>query len=137
MSLTRSIAAGLAYFGIIFALGFVLGTLRVLVIIPRIGEVAAVSLEVPVVVAVSWVVARWCVARFAVGPGAAERGIMGAVAFAVLMLAELALATLLFGQSVAQHVAAYARLAGAIGLAGQIVFALIPSLQRPRGPEVI
>lgn len=132
----RSFAAGLGYFAIVFGVGFVLGAIRVLVVIPRIGELAAVSVEVPVMIIVSWLAARWCIARFGVGPGAADRIAMGTIAFALVMLAELALATLLFGQSAAQHFAGYVRLAGTIGLGGQVVFGLIPWLSRPRGSAV-
>ena len=66
--MTQTIKAATAYFAIVFGIGFVLGTARVLVIIPRIGELAAVLLEVPVMLATSWFAARWCIARFAVAP---------------------------------------------------------------------
>lgn len=126
------IKAALSYFALVFGLGFVLGTARVLVIIPRIGATAAVLLELPVMLAASWVVAGWCIRRFAIPPRASARLAMGAVAFAVLMVAELLLATLLFGQTAAQHFAAYRHVPGALGLAGQLGFAAIPALRRLR-----
>jgi hypothetical protein len=51
---------------------------------------------------------------------------MGLIAFALLMLAELALAQLLAGQSARQWVEGLTNPAGALGLAGQVGFALMP-----------
>ena len=63
-SLTRAAWAGLAYFGIVFATGFALGTLRVLAVTPRLGENAAVLLELPIILTLSWVACRWLISRF-------------------------------------------------------------------------
>ncbi len=121
--------AGLAYFAAVFAAGFVLGTLRVMVVVPALGEVAAVLLELPVMLALSWVACRWLIARFRVAARPAERLAMGGVAFAVLMLAEAGLAILGFGQSLAGYLSALTGLPGAIGLAGQVAFAAMPLVQ--------
>ena len=52
------IAAALRYFGIIFALGFVLGTIRTLWLAPIVGTVGAVLIELPIMLIASWLVAR-------------------------------------------------------------------------------
>ena len=130
--MTQTIKAATAYFAIVFGIGFVLGTARVLVIIPRIGELAAVLLEVPVMLATSWFAARWCIARFAVARNAAPRLAMGFTAFALVMVAELVLSVLLFGRTPAQHFAAYRHMTAGLGLAAQLAFALFPWLQRAR-----
>ena len=57
---------------------------------------------------------------------------MAGLAFTVLMLMELATA-LAFGQTVAQFLSAMTTPAGALGLAGQIGFALIPLFRQARG----
>ena len=44
----RALIAGTAFFLALFALGFVLGTLRVVFVAPRFGELAATFAEVPV-----------------------------------------------------------------------------------------
>ena len=54
--LLRAAAAGDAYFALVFAAGFLLGSIRVLIIIPRSGEAVVVGLELPIMLAVSWIV---------------------------------------------------------------------------------
>ncbi len=57
---------------------------------------------------------------------------MGGGAFLLLMAAELGLAMTAFDRTVAEHVRSYQSLSAIVGLAGQIVFAFIPLLQRHR-----
>ncbi|HSF62739.1 MAG TPA: hypothetical protein VLA78_00005 [Paracoccaceae bacterium] len=125
------LTAALAYFALVFAAGFALGTARVLLLAPRLGETGAVALELPVMIALSWLSASWVLRRRPLPPGA-PRLAMGAVAFALLMGAEAALAVLAFGQTPAAWAAALATPPGALGLAGQILFALIPWLHGRR-----
>jgi hypothetical protein len=124
-----ALKAGLTYFLVVFAAGFLLGTVRVLAIVPRLGETAAVVLELPLMLGVSWVASRRLVGRFEVPPTIQARVVMGAVAFALLMAAELGVAILAFGRTAAEHAASYASARGALGLAAQIGFALLPLLQ--------
>ena len=61
---------------------------------------------------------------------AAARLWMGIWAFGLLMVAEYVLATNLMGARPSSYFSHWATPAGAIGLAGQIAFALIPFVQR-------
>lgn len=121
--------AGAAYFATVFALGFVLGTLRVLWLVPMVGETNAVLAEQPVMLIASWFAAGWLVGRYRL-VAVRERAIMGVVAFSLLMLAEVTLASLLFGQSPAAWLNSIFAMPGIIGLAGQTLFALMPLLVR-------
>lgn len=121
--------AGVVYFLIVFAAGFALGTLRVLVVIPRLGELAAVALELPAMLAASWFAAAWVTRSFAVPARRGPRLTMGAVAFAVLMLAEFALAVFAFGRTPSAYAETFRTASGLLGLSGQILFALCPVLQ--------
>ena len=129
---TAPIAAAV-YFALIFGLGFVLGAIRVLLIAPLIGPVAAVFLEAPIMLAASWAAARWTAAILKVRPRGRERLIMGAGAFALIMAAEPALAVLVFKQTPAAYLAALGRPEGLIGLGMQALFGVIPYLQRAKG----
>ena len=130
--MTGTVFAGWVYFAIIFALGFILGVVRVMISAPRLGETTAVLLEVPVILAASWFTARWLVRACSVPAQTRDRLIMGFVAFALTMLAELALSVGLFGRSLPEHFAIYAHGVGLAGLIAQILFALFPVLQLKR-----
>jgi hypothetical protein len=115
------------YFGIVFVIAFGLGVLRVTILAPQFGTLTAVALEVPVILAICWTVAGW-IARWWSRPQLQQLA-MGLLAFAMLITAEIALSTLLLGQSLRQFLVAIATAPGAMGLAGQIGFALIPALR--------
>lgn len=127
----RPLWAGAAYFVLVFACGFALGTVRVLLVAPAVGELAAVLLEAPVILAIAWLASGWLVKRMAPPPGPGERLLTGVIAFACLMGAELALTVLAFGGRATDMVAGWATPAGAVGLASQIAFAFFPLAQRP------
>ena len=84
--------------------------------------------EAPIMLAASWFVCRWCIDRLDVRRTVPARSFMGLVAFLVLMSAEVGLGAV-FGRSIAEQLAAYGSLAGAIGLAAQVVFAIFPIIQ--------
>jgi hypothetical protein len=126
------LVAGAAYFGIVFAIGFVLGVLRTVAIVPWAGPVVAVAIELPVILVAAWWVCRWLTRRLAVPAAAAPRWAMGGVALALLLLAEWGLSLGLGGRSTAEHLALYAETAHQLGLAGQLVFAAWPWLQGRR-----
>ena len=129
MRIVAVAAAGAAYFALAFAAGFLLGSARVLLLAPRIGETMAVLAELPVMLALCWIIARWSIARFDIAPRPAPRLAMGAIAFVLLMLAEFAVSTLGFGRTAVGHFARYADGAALLGLAGQILFALFPAIR--------
>ena len=128
--------AALAYALLVFLAGCVLGAIRVLLVLPRLGAAAAVALEVPLILALSWALCHSCSRRFAVMPQPRLRLQMGVAAFLLLMLAELLL-SLALGNGLAQHFRSYRSPDGVIGLAAQLSFALFPLLQaaEQRGAE--
>lgn len=127
--MNNPLRAGATYFAVIFALGFVLGTIRVLVLLPRVGETTAVLLEGPLILTASWFACRFLIKTFRVAPAFAARLLMGASALALLLFAEFGLGVYGFNRSVAEHFAHYATTPGALGLAGQVVFGLFPIMQ--------
>ena len=120
--------AGALYAIVVFSIGFILGTIRVLLLVMHLGETAAVIVEVPIMLAASWPVCRWCVQRLDVRRTVPARSLMGVVAFLVLMSAEFGLGTV-FGRSPVNQIAAYKSPPGAIGLAAQLIFAMFPLIQ--------
>lgn len=124
--MSQTLIAGVWYFVIVFAIGFALGTLRTLFLVPRLGETIAVLIEIPIMVAASYFVALWLVDRFLVPAQVDARMTMGLIAFVLLMLAELTLSTTLMGRSLSEHFEHYRTMGGLLGLGGQILFALMP-----------
>lgn len=126
----RAAAAGFLYFALVFAVGAVLGVARRSGIDAGLGATAAVLVELPLMIAASWYLCRWIVGGLAVPEDIASRLLMGGLAFALLMAAELALTLFALGGTFASHLAAYRTPAALAGLAGQLAFALIPLAAR-------
>lgn len=120
------VRTAIAYFSIVFAFAFAMGVARTLVIAPRIGAAAAVLLEVPILLAASWVIARRLLRdRDLALPQRIE---VGAIAFVLTMASEAVLSGLMRGQNVDQWAATVATPIGLVGLAGQLGFGAIPAL---------
>ncbi|KFG68209.1 hypothetical protein [Microvirga sp. BSC39] len=128
----KAVIAGILYCAIVFALGFVLGTIRVLLVAPHLGETGAVLIELPIMLAASWAACGWVLRRLRVGSGLGERFAVGGVAFALLMMAELCVSVLAFGRTPAEHLATYRSASALLGLAAQLVFAAMPLLRRTK-----
>ncbi|EXI92322.1 MAG: hypothetical protein AW12_00681 [Candidatus Accumulibacter sp. BA-94] len=123
----KALQAGCTYFAGVFAVGFLLGVLRTLVLVPRVGETVAVLIELPVILGASWLICRRILRQASLSRAAAV--VMGASAFALLMITELSISMLLANWSLAAHLALYAESAHRLGLAGQLAFALFPLVQ--------
>ena len=117
----KGLRAALLYWALVFAVGFVLGAVRTLWLAPQVGALAAVAIELPLMLAASWLVARRLIRLLGLTTPA-EALIMGFAALALLLGSEAALA----GQGPGQWAAGLATPPGALGLAGQVLFALIP-----------
>jgi hypothetical protein len=127
--LLDSLKAGALYFVIVFVAGFVLGAVRVLAVVPMLGELNAVLVELPIILTVSWISCRRVIDRFRVESSVVSRLVMGALAFNLLIIAEVGLGVLVFGRSLSEATSRMQALPGVVGLAGQIAFALFPLAQ--------
>ena len=131
------ILAGIAYFALAFALGFLLGTARTLFVqnVPGASRLLGVLIELPIMLSASWFLCRAAICRFAVAPTVTARAAMGGLAFVLLMLAESLVGALLFSRTPGQDIALYRDASYALGLAAQIVFALMPLMQLEQGKK--
>ena len=127
--MTSALKAGLSYFAAVFAAGFLLGVARTLLIAPRTGDLAAVALELPLILAVSWVACGWAVRRHDVAGKSGARLVMAVTSFILLMAAELAVSTLIAGRGLDQHFALYRTAPVLLGLCGQLVYAALPLIR--------
>ena len=120
--------AGLLYFATVFAVGFVLGVLRVLWAVPRFGPRGAELIEMPLMLVATILAALWVVRRLAVPPGTWTRLCMGLVALGFLLLTELSVVLQLRGLSVEEYLANRDPLSGTVYLLMLGLFAAMPWL---------
>lgn len=128
MKLPGWIAAAVLYFLIVFVAGFLLGTLRVLVLESEMGRENAVLAELPIMLAISFLVCRLLIAKFDVPARVVARLAMGGLAFTLLVAAEIALAVAIGGQPFADAASMLFAKENFPGLAGQAIFGLLPPL---------
>lgn len=122
----RALTSASVYFLALFALGFVLGTIRVMFVVPRYGELIATSAEVPVMLMAALFACRWAIRRWRVPPSLVIRWAMVLWFLALLFAFETVLGAMLFGRSVAEQWVLFASPAGLVGLSAQIIAALLP-----------
>jgi hypothetical protein len=109
-----------------FAAGFLLGLLREFWWAPRYDAAVFLALEVPVLLLVCWMLSTRLVTNHGIRSGR-DRLLMGLLALALLMLAEICL-LMVTGRSPRDWVSGWSTPGGAFGLAGQILFGLLPWL---------
>lgn len=122
----RALLAGTAYFVSLFALGFALGAVRVLLLAPNVGPFAARLIEAPLMLIAAWFLCRWAIRGWRAPGSYGARWAMALWFFALLAAFETALGAGLFGRSPAQQLADLLTPAGLLGLTLQIIAALLP-----------
>jgi hypothetical protein len=124
--------AGALYFAIAFGSGFVLGTIRVLWVVPRVGERTAELIETPIMLVVVVLAARWVARRFTLASTLTTGLGVGCVALGLLLAAELTMVLWLRGLTLGEYVASRDPVAGAVYLVMLGVFAIMPLLAARR-----
>jgi hypothetical protein len=109
-------------------LGFALGTIRVIFIAPRFGQLAAIFAEVPIMLVAAFFVCRWAVGHWQVPGTIAIRWAMVVWFLALLFTFETLLGAALFGRTVADQWGTLATPPGLLGLSAQLISALLPVL---------
>ena len=120
--------AGVLYFAAVFWAGFVLGPLRILWVVPRLGTRVAELLEAPIMFVITIVAARWIVRRLAVPPTTSSRLGMGGIALSLMLVAEFTLVLWLRGLSIREYLAGRDPVAGTVYYLMLGAFAVMPLL---------
>jgi hypothetical protein len=128
----RSFKPAVLYFALVLGTGFVLGMVRVPFLVPRLGERYAELLEMPFMFVAIVLAARYVVRRFDLPARLSVRLQVGFAALAMSVLAELLLATVLQGRSLAQFIASRDPVSGSVYLVMLLLFALMPAILRRR-----
>jgi hypothetical protein len=120
--------AGLLYFGLVFGAGFFLGTIRILLVVPRFGTRIAELIETPIMLVVTIVAAKWIVRRFDVPYTLSMRLGMGCIALGFMLLAEFTLMLRLRGLSISEYLASRDPVSGTVYYIMLGAFAIMPLL---------
>ncbi len=119
--------SGVTYFALVFGAGFLLGSIRVPFLVPRLGVRTSELLEAPLMLAAVILGARFILHRFDL-PTAASRLAAGGLALGLMLLAELGVAFTLQGRSMATLFRGRDPISGSVYLVSLLLFALMPFL---------
>ena len=127
--------AAVLYFLLVFGAGFVLGTVRVLLLVPLLGERTAELLEMPLMLIVTVVAARWIIRQKMDDHRLPATLAVGFIALGILLIAELVVGMRLRGMSTAEVFLDRDPVSGAAYYASLVFFAAMPAiLTRCRHP---
>jgi len=124
--------AGMLYFVFVFGAGFLLGPIRILWVVPRLGTRVAELLEAPIMFVITIVAARWIVRRLAVPSTASSRLSMGGIALGLMLIAEFTLVLWLRGLSIREYLAGRDPVAATAYYVTLGVFGVMPLLAARR-----
>lgn len=122
----RTLKAALLYFAIVFGVGFVLGTIRTLWIVPRVGTRAAELMETPIMFVVIIMAAQVTIRKFLASAPRTTRLAMGGIALVLMLVAEFGLVLWLRGISIRQYLATRDPISGTAYYLMLAVFAVMP-----------
>jgi hypothetical protein len=134
--MARILRAGALYFGMVFAVGFALGLVRVLWMVPQFGVRAAELIEAPFMLTATFLAARWTVRRLAPPNTAWARLQVGVIALMLLLAVEFTLVLWVRGLSFREYLDSRDPVAGTVYLLLLAVFAVMPALLRPVGKTI-
>lgn len=131
----KALKEGAAYFVLVFSVGFVLGTIRTVWLVPRVGTRIAELLETPIMLVVTFLAARWVVRRFRVPPAPLRRLGVGLAALMLMLAAEFGLVLLrLRGLTLSEYWAGRDRVAEVVFRLSLALLAVMPVIVA-RGPR--
>jgi len=118
--------AGVLYFALVFAAGFVLGTIRTLWAVPRFGVRTAELMEAPIMFGVSILAARWVVQHVGIPPLWPRRLAVGCIALGLMLLVEFSFVLWIRGMTIRGYFESRDPVSGAVYFATLGAFAVIP-----------
>jgi hypothetical protein len=119
---------GTIYFLLVFGAGFVLGTIRVLLIVPHVGDRAAELLEMPLMLLATVLAARWITRRFSEPRTSMSRLAIGGIALSLMLAAEIAVGIGLRGLTAAEVILNRDPVSGTAYYLSLLLFAAMPWL---------
>lgn len=124
----RLLKPALLYFLIVFGVGFILGPIRVLWLVPRVGERTAELLELPLMLVAIILAAGWINRRFAELDSPISKLSVGMIAFVMVLSAEFIVGMTLRGLSLTQIILDRDPVSGTAYYSSLLLLALMPWL---------
>jgi hypothetical protein len=121
----RILRAAVLYFAIVFGVGFVLGTIRTVLVVPRVGVRTAELMELPIMFIVSIFAARLTI-RILPAASRAARLAVGCNALVLMLAAEFGFVLWLRRLSIRQYLATRDPVSGTAYYVILVIFALMP-----------
>ena len=119
---------GAVYFALVFAVGWILGPIRELWIIPRLGRSAGFVIEAPIMLMAMMASARWVIRRFCVDNSFSTRTSIGLIATPLLIVAEILGTWWTRGASLSGYLATFDTVSGGVFVLLLVLFAAMPML---------
>ncbi|MFQ3617298.1 MAG: hypothetical protein SNJ57_09565 [Cyanobacteriota bacterium] len=120
------IKPAIAYFLCLFATGFVLGTVRVLWAVPRLGERTAELLEMPFILVAILIAAPWINQHYCHTAAPIQRLKIGFIALLFMLIADFGVGVFLRGMHPIEVITSRDAVSGAAYYGMLLVFALMP-----------
>jgi len=126
LTMKETLKAGVVYFALVFAAGFVLGTVRTLWVVPRLGVRTAELIEAPIMFCISILAARWAVRHVQVSPLRSRRLAVGCIALGLMLLVEFTVVLWIRGLTIRGYLETRDPVSEAVYFATLAAFAVIP-----------
>ena len=124
----RALKAGVVYFLLVFAVGWILGPTRELWAVPHFGRMAAMLSEAVIMMIAMIVAARWVIRRLDIPQTLGATIPMGLVAIGLLVPTEIVGIHWVRGRSVRDYLTGFLTAPGVISLVMFLLFAAMPTL---------
>ncbi|GKS63732.1 hypothetical protein YTPLAS72_10360 [Nitrospira sp.] len=124
----QALKPGFVYFLLVFGTGFVLGTIRVLFIVPLVGHRTAELIEMPLMLIATVLAAQWTIRRFPEPRNHKARLAIGGIALGLMLAGELAVGIGLRGMTPAEVFLNRDPVSGTAYYVSLILFAVMPWL---------
>lgn len=120
------IQAGLVYFTLVFGLGFLLGSIRVPFIVPRIGQRNAELIEMPFMLVGIVLAAQFIISYFTIPNTTLTYIFVGLIALSLVIMAELLLVVVLQKSTINNYFKNRDPISGIAYFVLLIIFAVMP-----------
>jgi hypothetical protein len=128
IDIMQMLKAGALYFAAVFSVGFLLGAIRTLWLVPRVGARSAELMEMPLMLVVSILAARQTVLRICLPSTWPARLGMGCIALVLMLVAEFGFVLRIRGLSIRDYLASRDPLSGTVYYLLLVVFGAMPLL---------